>query len=490
MTNLGSADDTYALSVDLPAGWTAVLEVNGAPVSAVSLLPELFNSAEVRLAVTPAAAAAPGEYPIAVFAQSQTLPGVTATVTGTLEVLTRGVQVALSPAETTLDLGQPGLWAVTITNTGSVADTYDLTLTGLAGLAGQLAANPVSLNPGAATTVDLTLAGVDFLLPGSYPLGVAAVSQADDRVQSEAAALVTYTGQEAVQVGWVVNAVEVVDTFSAGFVLVITNTGNLPANYDLSLAMPALSGGSLPASVRIPAHQRVVLPVWVTAAAGGVYTLEATAASNSSAAQASAGATLTINVTGTPPSVNAGGPQSVSEGDLVSFSGSATDVDGGPLEFAWQFGDGTGAFGVLTPTHAYADDGVFLVTLTVTDSTSLNTSAVVSVTVANVPPVLATSEDQAGSAGVLVTLTPVSFTDAGSADTHTASVDWGDGTVTAGTVNQGAGTAGGAHVYAAAGPYLVTLTVTDDDGGSASVSVTLTIAGTSTLLYLPAVYSD
>jgi probable HAF family extracellular repeat protein len=56
------------------------------------------------------------------------------------------------------------------------------------------------------------------------------------------------------------------------------------------------------------------------------------------------------------------------------------------------------------------------------------------------------------------------FTDVNAADTHTSAIDWGDGTSSAGTLVEGgigAGTVAGAHAYAAAGTYAVTVTVTD-----------------------------
>ena len=61
-----------------------------------------------------------------------------------------------------------------------------------------------------------------------------------------------------------------------------------------------------------------------------------------------------------------------------------------------------------------------------------------------------------------------SFSDPGSADTHTCSIDWGDGDVTAGVIANGDCT--GSHPYdeprptiAIPVPYTVTVTVTDDD---------------------------
>jgi hypothetical protein len=71
------------------------------------------------------------------------------------------------------------------------------------------------------------------------------------------------------------------------------------------------------------------------------------------------------------PDVDAGPDQTVNEGDVVAFAGSFYDPDvGETYTIAWDFGDGTGAGGTLTPTHTYVDNGTYVVTLTVTDSGS------------------------------------------------------------------------------------------------------------------------
>src|SRR5207249_620992 len=69
------------------------------------------------------------------------------------------------------------------------------------------------------------------------------------------------------------------------------------------------------------------------------------------------------------------------------------------------------------------------------------------------------------------------FTDPGTLDTHTALINWGDGTTSPGTVVEsgGSGQVLGSHAYATVGAYTITVTVTDDDtlGGSATSSVLL-----------------
>jgi PKD repeat protein len=67
------------------------------------------------------------------------------------------------------------------------------------------------------------------------------------------------------------------------------------------------------------------------------------------------------------PVAVAGGPYAAVVGGTVTFDGSAsTDRDGDFLEYEWDFGDGTAAEGV-SPTHSYAHEGRYIVTLTVTD---------------------------------------------------------------------------------------------------------------------------
>jgi hypothetical protein len=108
------------------------------------------------------------------------------------------------------------------------------------------------------------------------------------------------------------------------------------------------------------------------------------------------------------------------------------------------------------------------ITVTATDGGGLTATDAFDYRALNANPVVgAVTATATGACSASVS---AAFTDAGSADTHTATVNWGDGAVAA-TVSGGTASAP-SHLYATNGTKTITIAVTDDDGGSGSSSGT------------------
>jgi hypothetical protein len=92
----------------------------------------------------------------------------------------------------------------------------------------------------------------------------------------------------------------------------------------------------------------------------------------------------------------------------------------------------------------------------------------------NDPPVLDPLTALQAAEGTAVSLS-ATFSDSGTQDTHTAAVDWGDGTTSPAIVTgaDGQGTVSAEHIYADNGVHSVTLTVTDNSQDSATTTATI-----------------
>jgi uncharacterized membrane protein len=377
LRNEGTLEDTYDLTVEVPAGWSARLETNGTAIDALTLPPYLFNAADLRVVVTPANGSAPGDYEVTVTAVSRSDTDVTATAVGTVQVMDRGVEVALSPADQTIPANQSTTWDVTVTNRGSVADTFDLTATGLAGIAGTFTPGSVSLAPGASQTVQLTTGSLDFVVSGTYDVTVLATSQADPDIQAVGQGTLTVTDYEGLDLAWYPATQTVVDTLEATYTLVITNTGNRLTAFDVALTVPGGSAQVGLAQVSIPARGTVVLPVTVRVPGEGTYQLEGTVTSTGATAIEIADLTV-VQTQNAAPVADAGPDQLVDAGVEVSLDGSgSSDPDGNlPLSYGWAQVGGTPVSlqdgGTVAPRFTAPDvSDTLTFTLAVTDSLGL-----------------------------------------------------------------------------------------------------------------------
>jgi PKD repeat protein len=133
-------------------------------------------------------------------------------------------------------------------------------------------------------------------------------------------------------------------------------------------------------------------------------------------------------------------------------------------DFLWDFGDGSTGSGPM-PTHAYSAPGSYTVSLTVVYSGGAQVTCTETQVVNTPPQCLAMPAAQTVSLGAPAVLGSTSI----DPDGTIVSTDWdfGDGNTASGTLV--------AHVYAAAGTYLVTLTVTDDGGASSTCTASVTV---------------
>jgi hypothetical protein len=145
---------------------------------------------------------------------------------------------------------------------------------------------------------------------------------------------------------------------------------------------------------------------------------------------------------------------------------------------------GDGSF-TVSGSHTYADDGAYAITTTIADKvpgTAVGTTtAVANIAEADLTltPAVATFTDAEGSivSGVVATISDPGSNDP--ATNYSATIDWGDGTVSNGTV---AGTAGsytviGDHVYADEGDYTVSV-VASETSAVPVASATATLLAT------------
>lgn len=159
-------------------------------------------------------------------------------------------------------------------------------------------------------------------------------------------------------------------------------------------------------------------------------------------------------------------PSSAIPNQSISFTAEATDIQGSPIAYAWDFGDGQTANGASV-SHAYASQGVFRATLAVSNAFNKSTSVSTSVQVIAQPPAIAFI-----TAGRLTPkpLEAVTFTSSvsdpqGSALTY--SWDFGDGAT--------AGTPAASHGWTTEGAFTARLNVTNAFGRSSAATIVVTV---------------
>ncbi|RMH13109.1 MAG: PKD domain-containing protein, partial [Gemmatimonadetes bacterium] len=169
-----------------------------------------------------------------------------------------------------------------------------------------------------------------------------------------------------------------------------------------------------------------------------------------------------------PPTLDLPPTRTEHEGTVVVLDALvlAADPDGEPLSFLWTLPDGSTSAAATVPV-ALAQDGESVVGLEATDPTGATARGEIRFAVLNVAP----SELQAAldaaevAVGETVTVSGT-FRDPGLLDTHTVTVNWGDGTTaTLSPARDGeVWSFTGEHTYQAVGEFGVAVTVVDERG--------------------------
>ena len=215
--------------------------------------------------------------------------------------------------------------------------------------------------------------------------------------------------------------------------------------------------------------------------------------------------TISPRVVNVEPEITNLTASDLDENGFTTLSGNIVDpgtqdtflltVDWGDGTFdEFMYAAGTTSF---SETHQYLDDNPTgtlsdspTITVLLTDDDNGSDLQRVSPEISNLNPMIGETPDRSVDEGERFELEEggllgIGFTDVGTQDTHTATIDWGDGTTVENltvTFVDGIGRLNGGHTYADNGSYTVTITLNDDDGGADEQSFNVTVSNINPVL--------
>jgi len=224
ITNTGSADDTFFYQVSgLPSG----IDVSSSQNS-VDVPPGVSNFRDLPLTLIVQAGTTPGTYPFTVGVYSGHAQAI---LTGKVTVVPDGVSVYLSPSS-----GNPGsTFEMFVYNTGTVQDTFDLSLGGPAALVSTLATDKVTLAPGSYQYVPITTNSVGFADPGTLDLTATAASEGNLNVQASASAELNIAPTQGMTAQFQEPTQVIPLPGTSDFLLLVNNTGNIQDSYSATI---------------------------------------------------------------------------------------------------------------------------------------------------------------------------------------------------------------------------------------------------------------
>ena len=198
-----------------------------------------------------------------------------------------------------------------------------------------------------------------------------------------------------------------------------------------------------------------------TVSAEGVHIIEYYAVDNAGNTGAKKQVSFTIEKNKKPIADFTYTPQQPTDLDTITFADASNDPDGSIVSWLWDFGDGNTST-EQNPTHKYADNGTYVVKLTVTDDKGATSYTTKIIEVANVPPTVAiTYEPGKPEVKKEIKFKAIATDDDGYIVNYTW--DFGDGNTSYGK--------NVTHVYMKEGNYTVKLIVKDNDGATTEKTI-------------------
>jgi PKD domain len=174
-------------------------------------------------------------------------------------------------------------------------------------------------------------------------------------------------------------------------------------------------------------------------------------------------------------------------GTVATFSSGDT----GPFAVTINWGDGSSSSETFSPVkgstydvpgaHTYAHEGTYPFSVTVVDQSDKTSASVKGTATVADAPLSAQGTNVSATAGQPFSGAVATFSDADTsavASNFTATIDWGDGSTSPGTVvTSGTGFAvEGSHTWVSAGTFTVTVMIEDSGGASAQATSSATVA--------------
>jgi cyclophilin family peptidyl-prolyl cis-trans isomerase len=224
------------------------------------------------------------------------------------------------------------------------------------------------------------------------------------------------------------------------------------------------------------------LPVEVTLSTTGTSTASFTAASTADVISAG----LTVSASSLAPTEG-----TTFTGNVATFTGPGTGDTASQFAATINWGDGTSSTGTVTgssgtftvaDSHTYEIEGNVTISVQVADTKSVpavTASSTAAVTVADANVLTGFGRTFSAASGATFSGTVATFSDvvsAASPSGFTATINWGDGSSSTGTVG-GTGaalTVSGSHVYATTGTDTVTVKLADKTPGTVTATATST----------------